>query len=539
MTYPKNNHYEQRRLCLDALAVELVHDVAAQLNSARDINALARTNCRFYDILNPHLYNLHVQQHQGRDILVWAAKNGQGGTAQISLHAGANPNCTDPEFGLSALSWAAVKGHEEVVSVLLAADGIDPDPRNKRNRSPLSHAAENGHAGVVRLLLANGGVDVNSQDTADMPSKCYGLTPLLWAIAQPISWRKEEEEEEDGTSKYLNPWLFRRMCKTSILLHQKGYRWKGRTTNRLTEEKRKRYESRWVPGSPYEAIAHLLLDYGPNLVTDKSTRAIVVAAAHGSRRVVELLLEKGANIELTSNMSATIFAAASNGHVEVVEFLLERCADLNTMESTWHLQAAVRMAALNGHAEVVQMLLNRVVFRQERLFDPTRTWAPLVEAARRGHETTCGILVRYHKQNWPDSTLGDEALFWAAYSGSELTFRLLVDAEGPIVRDARERSGITMLSGAVMGRNHAIVKLLLEKGGVDINAQDQHGWTALTWAVRIKDQVMVDLLLDHGADPKFREAAKSTNEHPPHRVSDGEVSGNTRCLDPSYPVSFS
>ncbi|KKZ66925.1 hypothetical protein EMCG_07421 [[Emmonsia] crescens] len=534
---------QRNKVCLDALPVELLHHIAAQIIFEHHINALVQTNRRLYEVLNPYLYKAHIRQHGGRETFILAATAGQVATLRHLLKAGASPNFTDLELKLPALSWAAIKGRERAVSLLLAAKGIDPDPRNKLNRSPLSHAAENGHAGVVKLLLAKGGVDINSVDSADF---CH-RTPLVWAVAQP----KADSETERECFKELLPWSFCRMSRMAIKLYQKRQRrlYNERQHRKFqinyqcpepewiyNERKRQIYELRWAPGSPYEAIVNMLIDHGADLEAGERT-PISWAAECGSRRLIELLLDRGADIESPTCSRSPLSWAAENGQTDIVELLLERGARPSGKDGNYW--TPLLFAARNGHTEIVRILLNQSVVRVKNPFNGISTWRPLVEAAKRGHGATVGFLLRYHQEKWADGTLGDEAHFWAAYSGWESIFRQLIDAEWPIAKGSTERRcGITVLSGAMIGRNHAIVNLLLGKGGIDVDAQDKHGWTALTWAVRTEDHVMVDLLLKHGANPAFMEAPGLEKECPPHNWDD-HVGSTTSCYSDKYPVTFS
>ncbi|OAX81292.1 hypothetical protein ACJ72_04369 [Emergomyces africanus] len=534
---------QQNKVCLVRLPVELLYQIAAEIAFEHHINALAQTNRRLYEVLNPYLYRSLIRQYEGRETFIWAVTGGKLGTLRHLLTAGANPNFTDIEnSNLPALSWAAIKGYEAIVSLLLTTNGIDPDPRDRLNRSPLSHATENGNAGVVKLLLATGAIDINSVDSADL----YHQTPLVWAVAQ----LKIDPEPERECSKHLLPWSCWRMSGMAIKLYQNRQKrlYYEREHRKLqikhqcpepewmyNQRKRQSYESRWAPDSPYDAIVNMLIDHGADLESGERT-PLSWAAECGSRRLVELLLDRGADIESPTCSRSPLSWAAESGQTDIVELLLKRGARSGGHDSGY--SSPLIFAARNGHTKVVQVLLNQPDATVKNPLINASTWSPLVEAAKRGHEATVRLLLRYHKEKWPDATLGDEAHFWAAYSGWESIFRQLIDAEWPIAKRSTGRPcGVAVLSGAVMGRNHSIVNLLLGKEGNVIDAQDKHGWTALTWAVRIEDQVMVDLLLKQGANPAFMEVPKLADEYPPHWRD--RVGSTTQCYFDKYPVSFS
>ncbi|PTB34802.1 hypothetical protein M441DRAFT_154848 [Trichoderma asperellum CBS 433.97] len=67
---------------------ELFPAIAAELEFERDINALARTNWRFFSCLN-HLLYLRNIQYSNNSALKWSAICGQERTAKKALDYGA------------------------------------------------------------------------------------------------------------------------------------------------------------------------------------------------------------------------------------------------------------------------------------------------------------------------------------------------------------------------------------------------------------------------------------------------------------------
>ena len=64
--------------------------------------------------------------------------------------------------------------------------------------------------------------------------------------------------------------------------------------------------------------------------SEVGTPAIFWAAVHGHRKVVEVLLKKGANVNVKGLGGITaLIGAAQNGHREVVELLLKKGANVN------------------------------------------------------------------------------------------------------------------------------------------------------------------------------------------------------------------
>jgi len=103
-----------------------------------------------------------------------------------------------------------------------------------------------------------------------------------------------------------------------------------------------------------------------NIKDDIGTTPLMVAAKNGYKKIVELLLENGAEInaiegielefgsgESKAGMTALIYAARG-GHAEIVRLLLTKGADAGLTTSSG--ESALGAAKSNGHADVVQVL---------------------------------------------------------------------------------------------------------------------------------------------------------------------------------------
>ena len=99
----------------------------------------------------PHTMNSNLNQNTSmKEVLIYAAENGQSNLLIAALELGADPNSTT-HFDNSALLNAAYYGQSDCVKLLLRA-GANADHVNDMGETPIMMAAKNGHVECVRLL---------------------------------------------------------------------------------------------------------------------------------------------------------------------------------------------------------------------------------------------------------------------------------------------------------------------------------------------------------------------------------------------------
>jgi hypothetical protein len=87
-------------------------------------------------------------------------------------------------------------------------------------------------------------------------------------------------------------------------------------------------------------------------------QGLMTAALLGHTEIVQLFLEKGADVNAKDNDGWTaLMIAAEKGHSEIVQLLLEKGADVNAKDNDG--VTALMFAAANGHTEIVQLLLEK------------------------------------------------------------------------------------------------------------------------------------------------------------------------------------
>ena len=93
-------------------------------------------------------------------------------------------------------------------------------------------------------------------------------------------------------------------------------------------------------------------------VYDRGNTALHWAAKKGNMNIVEILLDRGIEINSKTNDGETaLHIAASSGNMNIVEILLDRGIDINSKDNDgW---TALHWAASNGDMNIVEILLDR------------------------------------------------------------------------------------------------------------------------------------------------------------------------------------
>jgi ankyrin repeat protein len=218
-----------------------------------------------------------------------------------------------------------------------------------------------------------------------------------------------------------------------------------------------------------------------NAATDLGVTPLWAASQNGSERVVTRLLAAGANPNAALTAGETpLMVAARGGHAGVVARLLAKGANVNAQGA--RRQTALMWAASQKHPEVVKLLLQAhadVHARSDR-------WSQMMAVPPHGY-------LPYNKEI---PAGGETALLFAARVGDAESAAVLVGA-GANVNDA-DAWGVSATSLAAHSDFRDVVALLLEKGA-DPNAAGP-GFTALHSAIMHRDEALARLLLDHGAD---------------------------------------
>jgi len=110
----------------------------------------------------------------------------------------------------------------------------------------------------------------------------------------------------------------------------------------------------------HEKVVEVLLNHGANIeAQEEKTKdtGLALACSGGHFKVVDLLLKRGANKENHNVKDYTpLTMAASEGHVDIIKLLLANGAEINSHTDSKRGLTPLMMAAQNGHVEAVRIL---------------------------------------------------------------------------------------------------------------------------------------------------------------------------------------
>ncbi|XP_011407359.2 PREDICTED: transient receptor potential cation channel subfamily A member 1 homolog, partial [Amphimedon queenslandica] len=225
-----------------------------------------------------------------------------------------------------------------------------------------------------------------------------------------------------------------------------------------------------------------------------------IACYKGHKEIVKLLLEHGADFNVTDNDGNTpltlCISACIEGHTEIVELLLKHGANVNVTNNNGNTPLTLCISAcIKEDKEIVELLLKHGANFNVTDDDGN---TPLGIACIRGHEEAAKLLLKHAGVGINCTNVeGNTPLNSACIEGHTEIVKLLLEYKANVNVFNRQKVSdtYTPLGSACYKRHTEIVKLLLEKDGVEVNVTDNDGNTPLGIACKAGHTGIVKILL--------------------------------------------
>ncbi|XP_033643957.1 ankyrin repeat domain-containing protein 17-like isoform X1 [Asterias rubens] len=225
--------------------------------------------------------------------------------------------------------------------------------------------------------------------------------------------------------------------------------------------------------------------------------ALTVACAGGHDELVQMLLEKSANMEHRDKKGFTpLILAATAGHCKTVEILINQGCDIEA-QSERTKDTPLSLACSGGRYEVVDLLLARGANKEHR---NVSDYTPLSLAASGGFVSIIKLLLRYGAEinSRTGSKLGISPLMLAAMNGHTAAVKLLLDMGSDINAQIETNRNTALTLACFQGRTEVVSLLVDRKANVEHRAKT--GLTPLMEAASGGYADVGAVLIDKGAD---------------------------------------
>lgn len=315
-----------------------------------------------YNILKKKQINVHGQDENGNNSLIYACQNGLTGIVKILLKHQIDINIQN-NYGETALLLACKNGYPTIVKLLIHSQlhQLNPNLVDDLNKSPLIYALINQDKAIVNDLLSLDQT-INSTTMINHTTLKNNKTLLMYIckykynsvelienlIEHHADLNKQNSKGETAihyACQYGNNEIVEYLIK------------KGANINALSNsgDSSLMYA---IKGNKINIIRILLRNHvDQNIRNNEGETAMIYASKFGFDEIVNYLIEYGANVDdVANNGNTALIYACQNGYKECADLLMKNDCNINAKGHKG--KTALINACERGKLDIVKLLIS-------------------------------------------------------------------------------------------------------------------------------------------------------------------------------------
>jgi len=418
-------------------------------NFFQTIEALKNNNTEQANIMLQTIENIDIQDNSGLTLLMAAAFYSNQEIAFKLLKKGANIHLTNKN-NATILHFAAIGGSTELFSSLLKTN-IDINAQNHKGITPLHYAAKSGNSEIIEALLKKN-AKVNITDI-------NGNTPLLYAAEKGYfqefislfmaTLKSEKQLDTAYIQTIFKHVLIGKNFKTiEFMLKKNTYKY-------LDPENTGIFIA--IDDNDISFI-NFLLNYIENINThsfsNNNDSPLIYSCRQNRKRITEILLEKGANVNAVNKIGETALnVACQYERYDLVKSLLEAGSQIGISDDTG--KSSFLHSIKTGNTNIIRLLIEYGVSEEEFNLNTSSRYFTF------SNYDTIKLLI-----NLGGIIGNDILLFISSYEGDFDAVKKLLPSANYLKTDY---NGYSALLWGVFNNQIEVVKLMLAHFSINFN----------------------------------------------------------------------
>jgi ankyrin repeat protein len=299
--------------------------------------------------------------------LAWASYSGSLDTVRVLLRFSKEHTNIIERWGQTPLSLAASGGYLDVVKELGSLEGVAIDIPDSKGYTPLFKAATEGHPKVVAWMLRDGRSDVNhrlsSGQTMLFGAAEYGYGDIVKSL---LEQKELDPNIRDKKGRSALSWAAEKAPLSIVQRLANDTR-----VDIQSADKDGRNAFSWSCWSKDPRVLEYFIRINPKNVDLPATRDkctplhyVILGHREHAEDSIRMLLATG-SVDINKqdhNGRTALSLAASEGQLKLVQVLVENGADIGLMDNDgWSpVQWAAQVANTAGGGEVIQYLKSKM-----------------------------------------------------------------------------------------------------------------------------------------------------------------------------------